>query len=81
MANRIKPVDIPQGYREDDFADIITKLKSKSSFGVENGRISLRVFSHGEYFERFNKKFYIRVLSVLGHVHISITEVKADRTT
>lgn len=78
MQNRFLPIYTPRGYKESDFSDIISDLKKRSSLDIEDGNITLRVFSKGEYFERFNKKFYIHIWSVLGEVGISVTEVTDD---
>jgi hypothetical protein len=85
MHNRIPPthyypVYTPKGYKETDFVDIIADLKTRSSFGIEKGNITIRIFSKGEYFERFGKQFYVHIFSAFGQVHISITEVTDDKT-
>jgi predicted metal-dependent phosphoesterase TrpH len=75
---RYLPIYIPKGYQENDFSDIITELKKRNFFDIEKGNITLRIYSKGEYFERFNKKFYIHIFSTFGQISISIIEVKDD---
>jgi hypothetical protein len=70
------PVYTPVGYKESDFADLIEDLQQRyaKKLSVENGAISFKIFSKGEYFERFGKKFYIHICAAFGQVYISIVD-------